>query len=75
VTAVGRSAAARRWAVAAGSRAVARRWAAMAAAGSCGSLRDKVAMVVLSLCRHGCENETSQRANLLGSILGHSRLL
>jgi hypothetical protein len=76
-TAEGRSAvahrwvAAHRWAAVAGSRMAARRWAA----GSCGSPRDKVAVAVLSLCGRGCQNETSQCANLLRSRLGRSRLL
>jgi hypothetical protein len=76
-TAVGRSVAARRWATAAGSRAALRRWAAVAVAtaGSCESPQDKVVVVVLSLCGHDCQNESSQRANLLRFMLGRSRLL
>jgi hypothetical protein len=73
--AVGRSVAVRRWATAACSRAAPRRWVAVATAGCCGSPRDEVVVVVLSLCGHGYQNETSQRANLLLSMLGCSKLL
>jgi hypothetical protein len=61
-----RSAAVRRWAAAVGRLVVVRRW--VAAVGSCGSPhtgRDKIAVVVLSLCGRGCQNGTCQRAKLL----------
>jgi hypothetical protein len=73
--AVGRSVVARRWVAAAGSRAVTRRWAAVGSYGSPHMGRDKVVVVVLSLCGCGYQNGTCQRANLLRSMLGRSRLL
>jgi hypothetical protein len=72
---VGRSTAVHRWTAVVGSRVAACRWAVV---GSCGSPRvgqDKVVVTVLSLCGRGCQNGTYQHANLLRSMLGHSRLL
>jgi hypothetical protein len=65
----------RRWAAGAAMCGWAAVAVAVAAAGSCESPQDKVAVVVLSLCGHGCQNESSQRANLLRFMLGRSRLL